>query len=176
MADNRLIVDYPGTSPAASLRTAIAAGLLGPAPDRPAAACVLGYAESAALVPVTGGTFAGQDVDPTAILVRTTLFGDATLDGVVDFNDLVKLAQNYNTTDGAPPLVVDGDFTYDGVVDFNDLVKLAQNYNTAIPTAADSRRGPLHSRPRRRLRQRPRPALLAPLGTLILASRRRRRR
>ncbi len=27
-----------------------------------------------------------------------TLLGDANLDGVVDFNDLVKLAQNYNTT------------------------------------------------------------------------------
>jgi hypothetical protein len=57
---------------------------------------------------------------------------------VVDFNDLVKLAQNYNTTVSAS---TDswwnrGDFTYDGVTDFNDLVKLAQNYNTALPSAA----------------------------------------
>ncbi len=65
------------------------------------------------------------------MLLRYTLYGDATMDGVVDFNDLVKLAQNYNTASGKN--WIDGDFTYDGAVDFNDLVKLAQNYNTALP-------------------------------------------
>jgi hypothetical protein len=55
--------------------------------------------------------------------------GDATADGSVDFNDLVKLAQNYNVTDGQRRWS-DGDFNYDGNVDFNDLVLLAQNYNT----------------------------------------------
>jgi T5SS/PEP-CTERM-associated repeat protein len=55
--------------------------------------------------------------------------GDATYDSVVDFNDLVKLAQHYN----GPGQWIDGDFTRDGQVDFNDLVKLAQNYNTAYP-------------------------------------------
>jgi hypothetical protein len=57
--------------------------------------------------------------------------GDATLDGVVDFNDLVKMAQNYNTLTGMTWF--DGDFNYDGAVDFNDLVSLAQNYNSAVP-------------------------------------------
>jgi len=55
--------------------------------------------------------------------------GDATADGSIDFNDLVKLAQNYNVTDGQRRWS-DGDFNYDGNVDFNDLVMLAQNYNT----------------------------------------------
>jgi hypothetical protein len=63
-------------------------------------------------------------------LIRHTKYGDATLDGVVDFNDLVKLAQNYNASGQH---WYQGDFTYDGMVDFNDLVKLAQNYNTALP-------------------------------------------
>jgi hypothetical protein len=67
--------------------------------------------------------------------VRYTLFGDATLDGAVDFNDLVKLAQNYNVVDGSR-IWSSGDFTYDGNTDFNDLVKLAQNYNTALPAGA----------------------------------------
>jgi hypothetical protein len=76
-------------------------------------------------------------VDATAVLVRHTLLGDATLDGAVDFNDLVRLGQNYNTMVSA---VTDGwwshgDFTYDGVVDFNDLVKLAQNYGSVLPAA-----------------------------------------
>jgi hypothetical protein len=55
--------------------------------------------------------------------------GDATADGSIDFNDLVKLAQNYNVNDGQRRWS-DGDFNYDGNVDFNDLVLLAQNYNT----------------------------------------------
>jgi hypothetical protein len=58
--------------------------------------------------------------------------GDANLDGVVDFNDLVKLAQSYNTTGKT---WFSGDFTYDGKVDFDDLVQLAQNYNQ--PVASD---------------------------------------
>jgi hypothetical protein len=74
-------------------------------------------------------------VDGSAVLVRYTLSGDATLDGQVDFNDLVKLAQNYNTTLPATGSAwFRGDFNYDGTVDFNDLVKLAQNYNSALPS------------------------------------------
>jgi ELWxxDGT repeat protein len=61
------------------------------------------------------------------------LAGDANRDRVVDFNDLVKLAQNYNTTGGKT--YADGDFTGDGDVDFDDLVVLAQHYNTSLPGA-----------------------------------------
>jgi regulation of enolase protein 1 (concanavalin A-like superfamily) len=59
------------------------------------------------------------------------LSGDANDDRVVDFADLVVLAQNYNTTGGRQ--WVDGDFTGDGNVDFEDLVILAQNYGTSLP-------------------------------------------
>ena len=58
--------------------------------------------------------------------------GDADLNGVVDFNDLVKLAQNYNSNNTN---WFQGDFTYDGTTDFNDLVALAQNYNQPVPSA-----------------------------------------
>jgi hypothetical protein len=67
------------------------------------------------------------------VLVRFTLKGDATLNGRVDFDDLVRLAQNYNVAGGRQ--WDSGDFTYDGNTDFNDLVALAQNYNTVL--AAD---------------------------------------
>ena len=75
----------------------------------------------------------GSPVDGDAVLTRYTLLGDATLDGTVNFNDLVNLAQNYNIVNGTRTWYT-GDFTYDGNVDFNDLVKLAQNYNTSLPT------------------------------------------
>ncbi len=63
------------------------------------------------------------------------LAGDANHDRTVDFNDLVALAQNYNTSGKT---FAGGDFNYDGTVDFNDLVLLAQRYNTtlAAPAAA----------------------------------------
>ena len=77
-------------------------------------------------------SFGGMTVDSTSVLARYTLGGDATLDGTVDFNDLVKLSQHYN----GPGDWEDGDFNYDGVVDFNDQVILAQNYNTSLPASA----------------------------------------
>ena len=93
------------------------------------------------MLPFTNGTsdtFLGATVDKSTIVTRYTLLGDATLDGAVDFNDLVKLAQNYNTTvsNSTDSWWNHGDFTYDGITDFNDLVKLAQNYNTALPSEA----------------------------------------
>jgi autotransporter-associated beta strand protein len=100
----------------------------------------VGYALASEVLPFAAGaatdTFLGLTVDKSTVVARYTLAGDATLDGVVDFNDLVKLAQNYNTTvsDVTESWWNKGDFTYDGITDFNDLVKLAQNYNTSLPT------------------------------------------
>jgi autotransporter-associated beta strand protein len=79
-----------------------------------------------------GKTLGGVTVNPGDVLVLYALAADANLDGAVDFNDLVRVAQNYNTTGKSWP---QGDLTYDGAVDFNDLVKLAQNYNAALPAA-----------------------------------------
>jgi hypothetical protein len=71
------------------------------------------------------------------VLVRYTLTGDANLDGAVDFLDLAKLAQSYNSDISAQTQSWwnRGDFNGDGAVDFLDLAKLAQNYNTALPGA-----------------------------------------
>jgi fibronectin-binding autotransporter adhesin len=92
----------------------------------------IGYALSSEILGPTGGSFMGTPVDGDAVLTRYTLLGDATLDGTVNFADLVQLAQNYNVVDGTRTWFL-GDFTYDGNVNFADLVKLAQNYNTTLP-------------------------------------------
>ena len=55
--------------------------------------------------------------------------GDATGDGIVNFDDLVILAQNYNQSGNTSYQI--GDFTNDGLVNFDDLVILAQHYNSA---------------------------------------------
>jgi hypothetical protein len=64
------------------------------------------------------------------VRVLYTVLGDASLDRIVGFSDLVSLAQNYNLATGA--VWSQGDFTYDGAVGFADLVLLAQNYNIAL--------------------------------------------
>ena len=70
-----------------------------------------------------------------AILVRLTRPGDATLDGTVNFADLLVLSQNYNASGRTWD---QGDSNYDGEVNFADLLALSQNYNQsfAVPMAA----------------------------------------
>jgi hypothetical protein len=88
-----------------------------------------------------------------------SLPGDANRDRSVDFNDLVALAQNYNTVGKT---YAQGDFTGDGSVDFNDLVQLAQNYNTSLAaTGAASAGGQLTS-----IAAAPMPSLASVLATL----------
>ena len=57
--------------------------------------------------------------------------GDATLDGKVDFSDLVALAAHYGNTTATWE---EGDFNHDGVVNFADLVTLAANYGQTLDT------------------------------------------
>jgi autotransporter-associated beta strand protein len=61
------------------------------------------------------------------ILVTAAHPGDATLDGKVDFQDLIRLAQNYEDLANIKTWSI-GDFTGDGKSQFADLVVLAQNY------------------------------------------------
>jgi hypothetical protein len=80
------------------------------------------------------GTNLGETVGPTATYIRLTRAGDATLDGLVNFDDLLQLAKNYN----ASPTYSEwyrGDFNYDGHVNFDDLLILAKNYNGVMPDA-----------------------------------------
>jgi hypothetical protein len=94
----------------------------------------VGFAPAADLFAAFPATFAGHAVTASAVLFRHTLAGDATLDQVVDFADLVVLAQNYEATGR---FYFQCDFDYDGRTDFNDLVLLAQNYEASLaPLAA----------------------------------------
>jgi autotransporter-associated beta strand protein len=136
-----LIVNYApnsGATPIADVRQMVLAKRLTSAAADANPSRQLGYAEASEIVGPAGGTFAGQAVDADAVIVRLTLAGDATLDGTVDFSDLVRLAQNYEATVSTTTQSWwhSGDFTGDGVVDFSDLVKLAQNYEASLPAAA----------------------------------------
>lgn len=58
--------------------------------------------------------------------------GDANLDGHVNFDDLLVLAQNYGQTDRN---WITGDFTGDGVANFDDLLLIAQRYGQSALAA-----------------------------------------
>jgi len=97
----------------------------------------IGYAQASDLLNISGtqtGTYLGQIVDASSIIVRSTLRGDANLDGAVGFPDLVAVAQHYGLSDGTGTWYT-GDFNYDGNVGFADLVSIAQNYGTSLPSA-----------------------------------------
>jgi hypothetical protein len=64
------------------------------------------------------------------VLVRYTLNGDTDLNGVVNFDDLLRLAQNYEAL--GTGTWRNGDFTYDGNVNFDDLLALAQQYGNTL--------------------------------------------
>lgn len=141
-----LIIRYGGPSPMATtvdqIKSARAAQWVGTGigssnafTDPNGAVAVV---EAAALLALSGGDtahFMGQTVDSASLIIRYTKAGDATLDGVVDFADLVKVAQNYGKATGVGSWS-EGDFNYDGVVNFSDLVTVAQNYGAALPNQA----------------------------------------
>lgn len=133
---NGLIVDYTGSSPINTINSQIASAYNNGAwngvgidssviDSNPGSQ--IGFGESSQLVGAGGGTWVETPVDGSAVLIRTTLGGDANLSRVVDFNDLLIVAQNYGTTG---KLFTQGNFNYssNGSVDFNDLLILAQNY------------------------------------------------
>lgn len=97
------------------------------------------------------------------------IFGDANLDDVVDFDDLLILAQNYGRTD--EPQWTEGDFSLDELIGFDDLLGLAQNYGygTLIDSDFESDWALARSIV-------PEPSSLALLSMLTLRSRRRSRR
>lgn len=76
----------------------------------------------------------GLPVGSNDMVVRYTLEGDTNLDRVVDFNDLLRVAQNYGLS---TRLWSQGNFNFDGAfrVDFNDLLMLAQKYGSTLWSA-----------------------------------------
>jgi autotransporter-associated beta strand protein len=124
LGKNAFVLEYFSVTPIATIRGHLLAGRI-IASDAGAGARV-GYAETSALFTTFPNTFAGFSVDSTAIAMRATLAGDATLDGTVNFDDLLRLAASYNQSS---TVWSQGDFNYDGTVNFDDLLLLAANYN-----------------------------------------------
>jgi hypothetical protein len=135
LADNDMIVDYGGASPIATIQALLTSGYAGGAwtgaglrsssAAAAAPATALGYAEATDLFGAFPATFAGQQVDNTAVCVKYTLGGDANLDGAVNLADFNKLAGNFGQTGKR---WAQGDVNYDGAVNLLDFNRLAGNF------------------------------------------------
>jgi hypothetical protein len=122
---SRLLAGYNGgawNGSASAIRSNVVAGS--------AASDTLGLGVASQIKPTTLGGFALQ---PSDRVVRYTLAGDADLDRTVNFDDLLRLASNYNTPSGS--IGSQGEFSYDasGAINFDDLLLLAANYNGSLP-------------------------------------------
>jgi hypothetical protein len=121
---------------------------------------------------LTGSDSSGEPLAPVTLgapVPFSPRAGDANGDLNVDFDDLVTLAQNYNTLTGTA-LWTDGDFTGDGSIDFLDLVQLAQNYGASSVAGLGQTAQPARVVPE------PRAGALVAAGAIIRVSARRSRR
>ena len=154
--NNAAIVNYTGTSPAATIRQQILAGRGGTGLGKSwngqgitssAAAAAepesrsVGYAENSTLPLGPYTTFRGQPVDDTSMLMAFTRTGDANLDGVVNDDDVTIVGASY-----APGVAgaswATGDFDYNGFVDDDDVTLLGVFYDPgAAPLVAPAEPG-----------------------------------
>jgi hypothetical protein len=139
ITNNTLLINYGSVAndPVAAIRADLVSGYNGDtwtgtgiissnAQPHPGLYAV-GYADGTADAGTTA--VASEGIGATQILIKNTLAGDATLDGIVNFPDLLVVAQNYGKTgeDWAH-----GDFNYDSIVNFPDLLLVAQNYGKQL--------------------------------------------
>jgi hypothetical protein len=143
LTNNGLVVDYTGDSPLATIQSQLASGYAsgswnGNGINSSAAAAdatsahktAVGFAASTGI-----GTFMGQPIDDTAVLIRHTYSGDANLDGKVDTLDFNSLAANFG---GTGKIWSQADFNYDGVVDTLDFNNLAANFGQQLADGAEA--------------------------------------
>src|SRR5262249_399754 len=80
---------------------------------------------------VAGAPAAG----PNQVVVKYTMSGDSNADGLVNFNDLVNVVQNFNKpgTDWAH-----GNFQFGTSTNFQDLVAVVQNFNKNLTPAGST--------------------------------------
>jgi hypothetical protein len=132
--DNTLLaIDYTGATPLQSVKRYLASGYNNGSWNGTGINSTMagafglaeGYAEASDVLGPTGGTFNGEPVDGTTVLVRYTFYGDANLDTQVNLADFNRLASNFG---GTNKIWSQGDFTYDGRVNLDDFNAFAANF------------------------------------------------
>jgi hypothetical protein len=132
--DNTLIVDYTGANPVGTIAGFLTNGYNGGAWNGAGISSTVaagmtntgvGYAEATDLFIAFPAPLAGQLVDNTSVLVRYTLYGDATLDRSVNLEDFNRLAENFGQS---PRRWSQGNFDYNTTTNLDDFNLLATNF------------------------------------------------
>ena len=145
LRDNDLVVDYSGVSPVGTFSAGSYNGIAGlvdagrgSAPNAlwngngivtsdaraigTSNRTSLGIAEASQVLGIAGAQtaiFAGQVVDATAVLVKFTWGGDATLEGKINIDDYGRIDSNISSS-GSVFGWYNGDFNYDGAINIDD--------------------------------------------------------
>jgi autotransporter-associated beta strand protein len=182
VTNDKMIVDYTGTSPIAGLRTAARTAYLAnwAAPGLTSSTAAadathhtgVGVTEASDIGVTSFGGVSG--IDTTAILMRDTYLGDANLDGQVNTSDFMILSLHFGQTTNSWGLA---DFNYDGVVNALDFNAIATNFGSVTLPDAPLLGSPLDGSPAVLGSLVPEPTSLSLLamGVATLAGRRRRR-
>jgi autotransporter-associated beta strand protein len=128
VTNNKVIVDYSGTSPAPAIRAALTSGYASSAETG------TGIISSTAAANTAGTTTLGYVDTGTQVIIKYTWVGDANLDGVVNNADLSAISTSGTTW-------ATGDFNYDNVVNADDYALLmlgaaksgGANISTTLP-------------------------------------------
>ncbi len=124
-----LVFDYSGTSsPAAQIISILSAGFAS------------NYTTGLLFTTLPSDPSVGigmLDDGVSSVRLARALYGDANLDSIVDFSDLLALARAFNQ----PGTWVAGDFNYDGTVGFPDLLALARNFNMMLSASGPASTG-----------------------------------
>jgi hypothetical protein len=105
-------------------RGAINSSLAGAASPRIRA---VGYALASEIFSAFPATFVDRSVNANDVLIRFTFYGDADLNGVVNFDDYVRTDNGFNNHLSG---WTNGDFDYNDQVNFDDYVLIDLAFNT----------------------------------------------
>jgi autotransporter-associated beta strand protein len=153
LTNNGMVINYTGSSPAAAIRalliqgrggvgfgvgdwngaSGIASSTANTSPHDPISYGI-GYAQND-LMPLGGfsGTFMGQNINANSILIRFTRGADATLDGIVNDDDVTIVGALYDNGATSGHVWAEGDFTYDGLINDDDVTALGALYDPSAP-------------------------------------------
>jgi hypothetical protein len=131
---NSVVIDYDGITPLTSIRPLLVGGYAGgewtgagisSSGARAKPGHAVGYAEASAIFSSFPATFAGVQVDSTALLLTYTRYGDANLDRTVNLQDFNILATNFG---GAVSEWWQGNFNFDSSINLLDFNRLASHF------------------------------------------------
>jgi hypothetical protein len=131
LQNSKMIVDYTGSSVIGDVKTAVNAGSL--TSSQLTSGRAIGYGEASDLFAGPSGSFAGETVDSTSIVMAYTVVGDASLDGTVNSADFNQFVAGYGTLANAR--WTQGDFNGDGKVTTVDFNVLAGQFGQSLPAA-----------------------------------------